>query len=259
MNVKPITVAGCRLKITLDIDQNLIEIKKAIDWANEQSVEILSTPECALSGYLWEPESWDDPRIKKIHDGVEDLKQYSKDKNVDLILGTAAFDKEKNWINCQKFILGGKELFEYSKNQLTELDVRFYHQRNYLPPLLNYKGHMISSLVCNDYWAPVIKHPEHGELLRFIRDSNVKILFLGAYQIKEAGPDQLYYKWSEANLQMNSFLGNFYTVCSDTTTKTDGEIYQGDPCAPVGIVDTDGQWVIRGSDQEISYFKHVVY
>ena len=259
MTIQPITVAGCRIPITLDINNNLQEIKKAIDWASENSVDILSTPECAVSGYLWNPDTWHDSRVQEINDAITEIKSYSKDKSVDIILGTSLFDNEKRWINCQKYILGGQDLFDYSKNQLTEVDSNFYQRRGYLPPLLNYKGHMISGLICNDYWASVFSNPEHGELLRYLRDNKVKIVFVSAFQFKDPGPGLLYYKWGEANLLMNSFMGNFYTVCSDTNTRTDGDAYSGDPCAPVGIIDYDGKWLEKGSDIEPCFFKQIVY
>ena len=74
MNKTPVTIAGCRLDITLDIDKNLQEIKSAIDWSKENGVQLLNTPECALSGYLWKPDDISDPKIKEIDEALEEIK-----------------------------------------------------------------------------------------------------------------------------------------------------------------------------------------
>ena len=57
---------------------------------------------------------------------------------------------------------------------------------------------------------------------------------------------------------MNSMIGDFATVVSDSTTNVDGTEYQGEPCSPVGIANKDGKWVARGDDAEVSYFKFVL-
>ena len=47
-----IRLAGAQLPVTVDIQANKKEILKAIDWAKENEVNHLLTPEAALSGYM---------------------------------------------------------------------------------------------------------------------------------------------------------------------------------------------------------------
>ena len=72
--MKTLTVGGCRIPVSLDIKANLAEIKKAIDWAADNSVDIMCTPECALSGYMWQPTSQEDPKVIEISAAIDELK-----------------------------------------------------------------------------------------------------------------------------------------------------------------------------------------
>jgi predicted amidohydrolase len=259
-NKNSITIAGCRIPVTPNIPYNLEEIKKAIDWCANNSVDILVTPECSLSGYMWAPgfPNYDnDPKMIELSTATDQLIEYAGEKKIDLVLGTAGYDENGQWINMQKYILGGKWACDYSKNQLTELET-IYTARNFFPPVIDYKGHKISGLICNDYWANAIKTPNHGELLLFLKHSGVEVIFLSAFVFKWPGNDMAYYKWSEGHVLMNSMIGDFATVVSDSTTNVDGTEYQGEPCSPVGIANKDGKWVARGDDAEVSYFKFVL-
>ena len=70
------TFAGCQIPVTRDIEKNIKEIKKAIDWAKDNFVEIIATPECALSGYMWKPDSVDDPRLSLVPQGQDFYWQF---------------------------------------------------------------------------------------------------------------------------------------------------------------------------------------
>ena len=46
-------IAGAQIPVTNDVSKNYEAIKKACDWAIENNVDYLFTPENALSGYLF--------------------------------------------------------------------------------------------------------------------------------------------------------------------------------------------------------------
>ena len=47
-----IRIGGAQIPVTKNINLNVEQIKKAIDWASENKVDYLLTPEGALSGYM---------------------------------------------------------------------------------------------------------------------------------------------------------------------------------------------------------------
>ena len=249
-----IVIGGCRIPVTNNIADNLAEIKKAIDWAAENGVNLMATPECALSGYLWAPKDTEDPRVIELNDAIQEITSYSKDKSVDLILGTAWYDAENRWTNMQAFIIDGKCLHTHRKNVLFQKEGELYYPGT-PPTVFEYKGVRIAGLICNDAWANPILWPGHsGMLLGTLKNENVHFVFLSAFVPKESGPNDIFYRWHQSQIEMFSAFGIWNTVICDTTTNVDGSTYDGVPVSPVGICDYGANW-LKGSDTGPAYFK----
>ena len=116
--MKQLTVAGCRIPVGMSIDQNVVQIKRAIDWAAVNGVNIMVTPECALSGYMWAPDDRQDPRIQELAEALGAVQEYSLLKAVDLVLGTACYNAQGAWANMQAFIVDGHCVDHYEKQVL---------------------------------------------------------------------------------------------------------------------------------------------
>jgi len=254
MDNSKIIVGGCRIPVTTNIADNLSEIKKAIDWAAENSVDILSTPECALSGYMWRPDSEEDPRVTELDSAIKEISEYSKEKKVDLVLGTAWYDKEKRWTNMQAFIINGKCEHTHRKYVLITKEMDFYHPGT-MPTTYEYKGCKIAGLICNDFWSnPMIWPGSSAVMLDDLARLGTNILFVSSYVPKEPGPNRLFYKWHETCIEMYSAYGIWNTVICDTTTAIDGTLYDGESCVPCGVCDYATQWLtVPGSGT--AYFK----
>ena len=80
-----VRIGGAQIPVTNDIYKNVAIIKTAVDWAHENKVDFLLTPEGSLSGYL---NSYEELEQKDIPLHIRDLTKYSADKGVGLILGT---------------------------------------------------------------------------------------------------------------------------------------------------------------------------
>jgi len=178
--MQKIRIAGCRIPVGLNIQNNLKEIKTAIDWAAENSVDIISTPECALSGYLWKPNHIKDPLIAEIENAYTEICEYSKEKNVDIVLGTGWVNSQRNWCNSQKFIVGGK--------------------------------------ICNDAWSnPFAFQNKSRDILQSLRDKKTDIIFLSANVPGDSWPRRLFYDWNKSWIEMAAATLKMSFVVSDVT------------------------------------------
>lgn len=254
MNNTDIVIGGCRIPVTNNIADNLVEVKKAIDWAAENEVTIMATPECALSGYLWKPNDKEDPRIKELNDAIQEVQAYSVEKKVDVVLGTAWYDGEGQWTNMQAFIVNGKCEHTHRKNVLFQKEGELYYPGR-PPEVFDYKGVRIAGLICNDAWANPMLWPGHsGMLLGALKNQNVHFVFLSAFVPKESGPNDIFYRWHQSQVEMFSAFGIWNTIVCDTTTNVDGSAYEGPPVSPVGVCDYSANW-LKGSDDGRAYFK----
>tara|TARA_X000000368_G_scaffold266072_1_gene210725 strand:+ start:61 stop:999 length:939 start_codon:yes stop_codon:yes gene_type:complete len=89
-----IRVAGAQIPVSTDIQFNKREIIKALDWAKENEVDHLLTPEAALSGY--KPESlWDNK--DELEESLKEIENHIASNNMDILfhLGTLFVEFEK--------------------------------------------------------------------------------------------------------------------------------------------------------------------
>ena len=82
MEVRSIRIGGAQIPVRADIQKNIITIKTAIDWASENKVDYLVTPEGSLSGYV--------PyyNFEDVQAALTEIEKYSAEKKVGLCLGT---------------------------------------------------------------------------------------------------------------------------------------------------------------------------
>ena len=250
--MKQLTIGGGRIPASLDIQANLTEIKKAIDWAAENSVEIMCTPECALSGYMWRPDSQEEPQIIELSSAIDEIKKYSKEKAVDLVLGTAWYNAANIWSNMQAFIINGECQEVYYKNVLFGGEVRVYCPGNDIT-VFNYKDFKIGGLICNDLWSnPMFWPGVSGQLLQKLMIEQVDVVFLSANVPRDATHNDLFYQWHETTCRMFSGTGRWNMVVCDIAVD-DSKII-----CPVGIIERNSMWAVKGHDNNTNYFKHTV-
>ena len=252
------TFAGCQIPVTRDIEKNIKEIKKAIDWAKENSVEIIATPECALSGYMWKPDSVDDPRLSLVISGLEEIKKYSKETGVDIVLGTAFVDDVNHWANTQKFIVSGEVIHTHYKNIVFGEELKYYNPGTTVGSI-QYKQYKIAGLICNDFWSNPILWPDaSGVLLRKLKDDGVDILFASVNVPKETGPEDCFFRWHVLCTEMFSMAGGWTTVVCDNPYLMEGDEYQGRTISQSGICNPNMQW-IKSREHGTDYFKQSRY
>jgi predicted amidohydrolase len=234
----------------MSIDQNVQAIIQAIDWAAANAVDILVTPECAVTGYMWAPENKQDPRIEILSAALMQLQEYSLLKGVDLVLGTACYNARGEWANMQAFIVDGHCVDHYEKQVLFGAE-RFVYTAGHRLTVLNYKQFKIAGLICNDIWSnPMLWPGESSQLLQDLMRRKVDVVFVSANLPPSEEQQELFYTWTETCVRMCSLTGDWNTVVSDQTAAR--------AVGPVGVVGRNSEWLIKGHDYDVSYFKFTV-
>tara|TARA_B100000700_G_scaffold249270_1_gene279489 strand:- start:1162 stop:2175 length:1014 start_codon:yes stop_codon:yes gene_type:complete len=85
-----IRVAGAQIPVTKDLEYNKKEIFKALDWAKENEVDHILTPESALSGYC---NQWYN-KLEQIESFLKDIEEHQVKCGVALNLGTCFQEPE---------------------------------------------------------------------------------------------------------------------------------------------------------------------
>ena len=85
-----IRLAGAQIPVSIDIEYNKREILKSIDWAKENKVNHLLTPESSLSGY---GEMWLD-KIEQLESSLKEIEEHAKNAGIYLHLRTNFQEKE---------------------------------------------------------------------------------------------------------------------------------------------------------------------
>jgi len=158
-----IRIAGAQIPCGTNIQANKVEILKALDWAKENQVDHLLTPECALSGYL---HGWEQ-KIDEIKDALKEIEEHLSNCNLCLHLGTN-FEEEYFYekavnrneirhydkgglitaVTYKTFVLNDKESVlgkqEYEPISIVNL-IEPSQETPYVP--------QATGMICNDMWG----------------------------------------------------------------------------------------------------------
>jgi predicted amidohydrolase len=253
--MKTLTVAGCRIPVGMSISHNVVAIMRAIDWAHDNHADIMVTPECALTGYMWAPQNRQDARIEQLALALTQLQEYSLLKGVDLVLGTACYNAEGEWGNMQAFIVDGDCVDHYEKQVLFGAERYVYAAGDRLT-VLNYKEFKIAGLICNDLWSnPILWPGESALLLRELMRRQVDVVFVSANIPPSDEQHALFYTWTDTCIRMYSLTGHWNTVISDQTIEPGSAV---GAVGPVGVVGRNSEWLVKGHDLDTNYFKFTV-
>tara|TARA_B100000427_G_C15492474_1_gene588304 strand:+ start:740 stop:1678 length:939 start_codon:yes stop_codon:yes gene_type:complete len=150
-----IRIAGAQIPVSTDIQFNKQEIFKALDWAKENNVDHLLTPEGSLSGY---GPKWTFDK-QELFDALRDVETKQKQSGVSLHLGTCHQEHEevgdvyRNEIRhydqygdlysvTNKICLVGIDLNCLPGKEINTFKLPYRSDREYL----------VAGMICNDMW-----------------------------------------------------------------------------------------------------------
>lgn len=252
-------IGGCQLPLSSEVYVNFINIKKAIDWASENNVELLLTPECALTGYAWKPLHALDHRLKNLQSYLNQLIEYSVEKKVDLALGTAiyeddsfVYEENKQWFNQLRVYVEGKLVHVHSKIMLTHDEP--YTAGSELKTFM-YKGRVTAGLICNDLWVCGFQRPgDAGKLAKEMYDHGVQLCLLASSAPKLSSDPDYFYNWSDIHVQTYSRQGGYVIAVADNCNSQHGSPYSGKTGTPSGIMDPLKGWVAKTPTAGLQYY-----
>jgi len=177
-------IAGAQIPVTNDVKTNFENIMKACEWAVENKVDYLFTPETSLSGY--NTMAFNINTCKETEDALEKLVEYASSHKLGLIVGTLWLE-DKDKVNGAFFGVKSNQLRFYSqegeyigstkKSKLVSFDADCEPETKN-PVVTITKGEdklKIGALICNDlvgnyYWggdnlAKKLKENEQPDLI----------------------------------------------------------------------------------------------
>ena len=261
---KTVRFAGAQIPVTPYVQTNLIEIRKAIDWAAENNVDYLVTPEAALSGYT----SNFNNTYNKIVSTLHELENYAASKHVGICLGTIWDDVEsmgpvrRNQIRCytQTGLFCGAVNKCFNIEYDREIGIDGDNNIRLIALPVENKIIPLGGLICVDMYgvdggrgvvwqlqrlgATIILHSTNG--IRNLEPTN---------GLDKALSDVISNDWHDINLRRASFLTRIPIITVDNCYMADGTEYHGPTSSESGIL-IDGEWITKIPRTGTQYFYH---
>ena len=255
--MKNVRFAGAQLPCSNILENNIKTIKAAIDWAVENQVDYLITPEGSLSGYI---ENFDVPELV---DALTEIEQYATNK-VGLCLGTLWVENE-NGIDVKRnqirfYTKSGALIQAIDKTIITPYDstigiiasndnsvVPFLDQQldNHDMPLL------AGAFICNDFYG----RDHYPNLTRMSYANGANIFLHATNADRDVGKlyDSVLSDWHNAHLRNTSYLAGIPVITVDNCYKMNGEEWDGPTSSQSGVL-IGGEWVVTVPRYGTHYF-----
>ena len=259
----PVRVAGAQIPVTQSIKDNVITIKKAIDYAVENRCDYLVTPEGALSGYdhgnmmQARPGQYLETDVYaslfdsgELTSALTEVERYANGK-VGLCLGTLWKEKERfgeaqrNQIRFydKKSMLIGTTSKTYG---IVPQDVPFLEhdmEKSGVPCWQlgddTFKFNVVG-LICNDMWG----HGwSGGQMIPWAAKQNFNSngrndlqLFVHATNgFRDIETDELFNNWHHSHLTMMSYITEVPIISVDNSIHMNGDDYNGTTSSESGV------------------------
>ena len=237
---KTLRIAGAQIPVGTDIQTNKKEIFKALDWAKENDVDCLLTPEGSLSGY---ETRWQN-KISELNHALIEVEEHQKKLGVGLHLGTGFQEAEPIGLVFRN------QLRHYSKdgrllgrtNKTLTLDSEGVLPRDptkehivsaplmETPFLKNTPEIHVMGMVCNDMWGSHNREqtsiiPMMNYLLEYRPE--IQLIFHSTNG-RKMNSDELmydvYWDWHNSVLRLNAaYTFPILTVDSCSSWQWDGD------------------------------------
>jgi predicted amidohydrolase len=257
---KTIRFGGAQIPVTPSITKNLTTIKTAIDWASENKVDYLVTPEASLSGYSVEF----DKDLDLLSTSLTTIENYAKEKNVGLCLGTLWIEKYSNKpVGVKRnqirfYSKEGKLIGITDKHVLTPFDLKIGIESG-TPHLIAIpidNGILpVAGLVCADLYGHI---SNQGGLPQKYYENGIKLYIHSTNAERGLDPnpirDEIEELWLEANIRrVSGYMVPMVVV--DNCYKMDGTEYHGRTMTQSGVC-FFGEWVTTVPRTGTQYFYH---
>jgi len=251
-----IRVAGAQLPVTRNIEANVAQITRAIEYAADEKADILLTPEGSLSGYTHEFDA------SAVREALARVIAIAREAGVGLALGTCFVEPDdgKCYNQIRFYTPEGLYLGFHSKtltcgtwDDPPQGEIRHYAVR----PLrtFDFRGLTIGGLICNDLWAnPSCTPMPDPHLTQQLARMGARVIFHAVNGGRDGSAwSDVAWQYHESNLRMRARAGRLWIVTVDSCYPLELRC-----SAPSGVINPDGQWVCRAEPQGVQYFVHTI-
>ncbi len=273
-------IAGAQIPVGSDIEVNKKEILKALDWAKENNVEHLLTPEGSLSGYCTD---WK-RKMPQLCEALNEVEDYQKKCGVALHLGTNFQEREGrgdifknqirhynnkghlNGVTNKTFVLADEGVLGRNNDEEPMVSVPIYVNDSNLvlsPSTSQATPHAFAiGLICNDMWGA--NDLDKSALVLEVAGNHpeIQLIFHATNGRKFEDHDfrwDIFNDWHNSVLRLTSmFVYPILTVDSCTPWNWDGNEDTVDKCktsSQSGVVDYTG-WLTDVPRRGRQYFYH---
>jgi predicted amidohydrolase len=260
-----IRIGGAQIPVTKNINLNVEQLKKAIDWASENKVDYLLTPEGALSGYM---NSYDFLKENDLEVITRSLIQYASERNVGMALGTEYIERvgfgEVKRSQIRYYNETGVELGFYNKQMTIPGEQSYPGDGPTLIDIENWNStgrseFKIGSFICNDAWGQRDNQQIIINDLFYYESQNTNVLFHASngFRGPDAGTEQ-----DNVNLRLFSdmhlwMMSRYHMpiVTVDNCYTLNGEFYDGPTSSTSGVIH-NGEWLVKAAPTGTDYFYH---
>lgn len=255
-------LGGAQIPCTPYIGKNIDTIKKAIDWAADNKVDYLVTPEASLSGYQV---GFDKDR-DTLTNALAEIETYAAEKKVGLCLGTLWVengppgneDQRVKRNQIRYYSKDGQYVGATNKSVLTPLDIEIgMTKSDILTGIVMPLGDDFipaAGLICADLYGH--SSNEGGMPEKFFR-MGVKLLIhsTNAERGIDDFKDDIEATWVDANLRRVSHLLTPIILVADNCYMMDGTEYNGKTITQSGVL-IGGKWVTAVPRIGTQYFHY---
>lgn len=249
-------VAGAQIEVTDDVARNLENIDRALTFASREGADLLLTPEGSLSGYTHKFDR------RAVGLALSEVVQKAAGKGLALALGTCLEEEDGLCYNQVRFYdKGGRFLGFHAKtlrcgsvDEPTAGEIDHYAVK----PLRTFDvaGIRVGALICNDLWAnPGCTPMPDPHLTQELSRLGSRIIFHAVNGGRDGGAWSRDVAWPyhESNLRMRAQAGRVWIVTADNCSPVTL------PCsAPSGVLNPEGNWVVRAPIQGEAFFVHTI-
>jgi predicted amidohydrolase len=251
-----IRVSGAQIPVTRDIELNVRNIERAIDYAISENSGILLTPEGSLSGYTHEFDA------RAAEAALDYVTQKAQEANLGLALGTCFVEPQdmKCYNQIRFYKPDGEYLGFHSKTltcgSMTEPprgEINHYA----INPLktFDYNGILVGGLICNDLWAnPECTPVPDPHLTQQLSKMGARIIFHAVNGGRSASEwSDVAWRYHESNLRMRARAGSLWIVTVDNCHPINIRC-----SSPSGVINPQGEWVCRTEPKGEQFFSYTI-
>lgn len=251
-----ITFGTAQIPVSQSIPENTITIKAAIDWAHDNSVDYLVTPEGSLSGYI--PSFNEVVEEEEIVLAVHDVVDYAAKRNVGLALGTKYKENGLVYNQVRVYDTEGKFCGAHNKMYTIPEYDRSIMPSRIDPITIKHNGYEVKMLclICNDFWGGYLQGAGALPKLAVEKETKADIILHSTNAMRGLGlkSEEVLYDLHNSILKFTSFELHMHVVTADNSIRMDGIYCDNRTSSRSGVV-YNGEWLTEEKTSGTQYFK----